>query len=175
MEFVSLWTWSVSCPSQTHCWSPGTNTGWVTKKTIPLDMPVVSLFLSVARSFCVSLRGGWITFLFLASNVSLSHIGARAHAHIRTDLRSHLWHTHTHTLHTVWQILPSAKKSINKCIVSSLSAVGISLSKLSEKAVECEIEFRTVRCARGAQDERMFAYLFILQQHSVAVLQERVS
>lgn len=27
----------------------------------------------------------------------------------------------------------------------------------------------------GAQDERMFAYLFILQQDSVVVLQERVS
>lgn len=53
---------------------------------------------------------------------------------------------------------------INKCIVSSLCAAGTGLSKLSEKAAECEIEFRTVRCVRGHQEERMFAYLFILRQ-----------
>lgn len=76
-------------------------------------------------------------------------------------------YTHTHTPSTR-QIPLSAKKSINKCIVSSLSAVGISLSKLSEKAAECEIEFRTVRRVSGPRDERMFAYLFRLQQLSVA-------
>lgn len=54
--------------------------------------------------------------------------------------------------------------------------------------MKCEIEFRTVLAlcmcvcvwggwgdVGGAQDERMFAYLFILRQDPVMVLQEMVS
>lgn len=86
---------------------------------------------------------GWITFL--ASLQCVIYIGTRSRAHACTHAHTRrlLWHSHA-----AWQIPPSAKKSINKCIVSSLSAVGISLSKLSEKAAECEIEFRTVRRVR---------------------------
>ena len=120
---------------------------------------------SPARSFCVS---SGLNHIPLASLRCVSVIYRRMHTHKHTHThRRTLAALHTHT-HTLWQILPSAKKSINKCIVSSLSAVGISLSKLSEKAVECEIEFRTVRCVRGHKMSVCFAYLFILQQHSVA-------
>lgn len=59
---------------------------------------------------------------------------------------------------------PFCQKSINKCIVSSLAAVAISLSKLSKKAARCEIEFRAVWCARGHKMSVSFAYLFILRQ-----------
>lgn len=107
---------------------------------------------SLAAALSSSLRGR-IASLRLPSNVSLSYIGARAHT--QSDKSS-----------------PSAKKSINKCIVSSLSAVGISLSKLSEKAVECEIEFRTVRRVRG---HKMSVCLLIYSYCSSSFCKWRVS
>lgn len=58
------------------------------------------------------------------------------------------------------QILPAAKKSIKKCVVSLRCAVGMGLSEMSGKAAEHEIEFRTVRRARGRRGERVFC-LFI--------------
>lgn len=55
---------------------------------------------------------------------------------------------------------PLRQKSINKCVVSRRSAVGIGLSGMSEEAAECEIEFRTERRARGGEVSVCFC-LFI--------------
>lgn len=132
--------------------------GQTVDASVPMDVPLVWLACATHLSSGLSHPS--------PHNVYLSH-------RIKVLLRTC---TDTHA-HTVWQILPSAKKSINKCIVSSLCAAGIGLSKLSDKAAECEIEFRTVCCVRGHQDERMFPYLFILQQqqHLVVALRHMVS
>lgn len=142
MEPVSLRTWNIVCHSRTRCRSAGTNTGWATKKTIPLDVPVVSPFPSPSCSFCIFLGLNYISCFPPVCHIYRYTVTC-ARVHARTHPPRLLWHSHA-----AWQIPPSAKKSINKCIVSSLSAVGISLSKLSEKAAECEIEFRTVRRVR---------------------------
>ena len=117
-----------------------------------------NVFLSLPSSLPPS-PFGVESYFFFTLSLSYTHVHAHTHTHFHT--LSSKTHTHTHTHRETQTHNPSAKKSIKKYIVFSLSAVGVWLSKLSEKAVECEIEFKTVRCARGAQDERMFAYLFI--------------
>lgn len=73
------------------------------------------------------------------------------------------------------QILPAAKKSINKCVVSLRGADGMGLSGMSGKAAEHEIEFRTERggwgvVGGGGGVTVCFAYLFIWRRRSGALL-----
>ena len=113
LEFVSLrGRGSISCPPQTHGGSAGTNTGWVTKKN---NSPGCArrLALPLPRARSASLRG-WITFLLLPSDVSLSYIGACTHTHTHTHTHTQAYallntHTHTHTQSDKSSLLPKSR------------------------------------------------------------------